>query len=290
MGIKLGNVNVSKIMLGNVEADKIYFGTTEVYSSGPDYLCFEAIENTTIKFVINGTLSTIPVIQYKVDDGTWSNYTFGNSISLNIGQKCYWKGNNNSFSKDYYNCIKFTSTGKVAASGNIMSLLDSTLESVTIPNDYCFAQMFSSCTNLTSAPSLPATTLKEQCYQEMFQGCTSLTTAPSLPATTLASYCYYRMFKNCTSLTSAPALPATSLIAFCYENMFSGCTSLYVSDTQTTEASHEWHIPASGTFTNTSTQNQSNMFTNCKGSRSSDNMSGAFGESHTYYTQNAPIQ
>ena len=36
----------------------------------------------------------------------------------------------------------------------------------------------------------------------MFSGCTSLTTAPTLPATTLAMYCYNEMFQGCTSLTS----------------------------------------------------------------------------------------
>ena len=50
--------------------------------------------------------------------------------------------------------------------------------------------MFSNCTSLTSAPSLPATTLADYCYEDMFYGCTSLTTAPSLPATTLATNCY----------------------------------------------------------------------------------------------------
>ena len=34
----------------------------------------------------------------------------------------------------------------------------------------------------------------------MFYGCTSLTTAPSLPATTLANNCYMNMFYGCRSL------------------------------------------------------------------------------------------
>ena len=37
----------------------------------------------------------------------------------------------------------------------------------------------------------------------MFSSCTSLTQAPVLPATTLADYCYYYMFYSCTSLTQA---------------------------------------------------------------------------------------
>ena len=36
----------------------------------------------------------------------------------------------------------------------------------------------------------------------MFYNCTSLTTAPSLPATTLATDCYSYMLYGCTSLTT----------------------------------------------------------------------------------------
>ena len=32
--------------------------------------------------------------------------------------------------------------------------------------------------------------ISEKCYLKMFSGCKSLTTAPSLPATTLADRCY----------------------------------------------------------------------------------------------------
>ena len=60
----------------------------------------------------------------------------------------------------------------------------------------------------------------------MFFSCSSLTTAPKLPATTLASYCYTYMFGNCTSLTSAPELPATNLNTSCYDSMFRECTAL----------------------------------------------------------------
>ena len=86
--------------------------------------------------------------------------------------------------------------------------------------------MFWGCTNLESAPVLPATKLEKLCYGDMFYGCTSLTAAPELPATTLASYCYYEMFYNCTSLTSAPELAATELAEACYCKMFYGCENL----------------------------------------------------------------
>ena len=90
----------------------------------------------------------------------------------------------------------------------------------------CYAEMFSGCGELTTAPALPATTLATLCYYEMFSGCVGLTTAPALPATTLTESCYYNMFRSCTSLATAPALPATTLADHCYMYMFENCRSL----------------------------------------------------------------
>ena len=86
--------------------------------------------------------------------------------------------------------------------------------------------MFRNCSNLTTAPELPATTLTELCYYAMFANCSSLTTAPELPATTLAKSCYGFMFNGCSSLTTAPELPATTLAVRCYDQMFANCSSL----------------------------------------------------------------
>ena len=72
--------------------------------------------------------------------------------------------------------------------------------------------MFEGCTNLTTAPELPATNLDIYCYSGMFEGCTNLTTAPELPAATLTRWCYYSMFQGCTDLNSIKCL-ATSLSA-----------------------------------------------------------------------------
>ena len=117
----------------------------------------------------------------------------------------------------------------IACNGDIDLLLDyATVKRGERPAmaSYCYSSMFNGCTSLTTAPSLPATTLASYCYYSMFRGCTSLTTAPSLPATTLASYCYFLMFYGCTSLTTAPSLLATTLADSCYYSMFNGCTSL----------------------------------------------------------------
>ena len=92
--------------------------------------------------------------------------------------------------------------------------------------DRCYSNMFSDCSSLTTAPALPATTLAVSCYDTMFYGCTALKKAPELPATTLANFCYFQMFSSCSALTTAPELPAKNLANSCYWSMFSNCTAL----------------------------------------------------------------
>ena len=111
-------------------------------------------------------------------------------------------------------------TGKIAASGNINSLLEEDEETARTMSlagkNYCYYNMFRDCYSLTSTPVLPATTLAERCYDSMFSDCSKLTQAPELPATTLAIRCYDSMFYGCSSLTQAPVLPATTLVNECY--------------------------------------------------------------------------
>ena len=218
-----------------------------------DYLCFTSTGDSTIKMEQVGTPDTSAgkVIQYKLNDGQWQTWDLS-AISLTDGDKMYLKSDDEipvSETSDIYK--RFIMTGSIAASGNIMSLLNfsdtltpyafcslfrGTLQEVVLTQapelpatklaDSCYESMFASCTSLTQAPELPATALAKSCYNHMFSGCTSLTTAPDLPATTLAESCYGSMFYGCKSLTQAPALPATTLSGSCYSAMFSACTSL----------------------------------------------------------------
>lgn len=164
-------------------------------------------------------------LEYRTNTNTnWQNYTLGTTINLaNIDD--WVEMRNQGLQTTINGGHEFTMTGKIAASGNIQYLLDKTGKLLSV-SDSCYSMLFYSCTSLTTAPSLLATTLAQYCYSNMFDGCTSLTSAPELPATTLAENCYASMFKNCTSLTSAPELPATTLVRWCYSSMFDGCTSL----------------------------------------------------------------
>ena len=203
-------------------------------------LCFTAydkgVEVSLIKALPdNGEPIQVPIIEFSTDGENWVTYDYLDpnkpKIQLkNKGDKVYFRGDNETFNKANAGgpdtILSFSFSGNVAASGNIMSLLDKTMKSTTITVDYCFNRLFSNCKTLIRAPALPATTLSGGCYYLMFENCTSLTLAPVLPATELAPSCYWAMFNGCTGLTKAPELKATELANYCYWAMFIGCKSL----------------------------------------------------------------
>lgn len=190
-------------------------------------------------------------LEYKKGDGAWTEYTIvdyrdfyynnqviGDPIELADGETLQFRageGDNESFSQSgssastmqrYYSVV-VVGSGTVNASGNIMSLVDRSMQRTAL-DSYMFHGLFDSCTKLVDASNLklPATTLANHCYVEMFHSCQGLVSAPDLPATTLANNCYYGMFDGCYNLTTAPDLPATELASNCYEAMFYYCKSL----------------------------------------------------------------
>ena len=120
--------------------------------------------------------------------------------NLASGDKFYMRGDNATFNTMAVNAT-FVMTGSIAASGNIMSLVDKTCASKTIPNDYCFGGLFWGCDVMTTPPELPATTLLQDSYMSMFQGCTAMTSIV-IKATTLAKGSLSDMLANCSSLNS----------------------------------------------------------------------------------------
>ncbi|MBO7429389.1 MAG: hypothetical protein J6U56_00020 [Spirochaetia bacterium] len=227
--------------------------------AGP-WLCFTAIESNSSISTTNqgGTVTNTPSLEYSTDGETWELFDLNNvdpannkTVTLaNAGDKVYLRatGTNDSFSENL-KYIKFKMTGSIAASGNIMSLLDKDCISKVIPSNYCFQYLFGNCSVLVTAPELPATTLTYKCYYNMFCNCTALTTAPDLPATTLTAGCYWGIFSDCSSLAKAPALPATNLAEYCYSDMFRGCSALITAPA----------LPA----TNLAEYCYSNMFSGC---------------------------
>ena len=250
----------------DINASHAYFteiGSTLKLALKYTELCFTAVDvNVTIQMVHEGqTVSDID-LYYSTDRLTWNNYTLSSIITLtSIGDKVYFRGNNPSgFSlDDGNNYKKFVISGKVKASGNIMSLLHPTdfnnlstvpdgaffglfedspivtapvLPALTVGMD-SYGWMFHNCINLVETPELPATSLGDYAYAEMFQDCTSLKKCAPLYVTELNEGTYVEMFKGCTSIINAPVIKAKIISDYAMYRMFRGCTALYNIDLST---------------------------------------------------------
>ena len=203
--------------------------TFEGKATPTPYVTFTAEGEQTFKLVKNGYFPSN--IEYSVNEGEWNILKETDEILFGGDKgKLQLRGTNNlngTSADNNYSTINFTDASvKVACTGDIRTLLDYKTYKTVETKEARFCKLFSGCTELTSAPDLPATTLAESCYYYMFRGCTNLDTAPALPAETLANSCYDSMFLGCTNLNTAPKLPATKLAYYCYYYMFNGCKNL----------------------------------------------------------------
>ena len=192
------------------------------------WLCFTAEENGSEVWYVSNRKGSVPDMKYSFDGVKWYDWTVGDRVTLaNVGDKVYVKGNNPNGFSQVGNTSQFEMTGTIAVSGNVMSLIDEEGITTEIPCANCFEELFLGCP-ITTAPELPALTLKESCYYKMFFECEKLKKTPELPATQLEKFCYRQMFQRCSSIASTPELPATELTNGCYLSMFSDCDNLSV--------------------------------------------------------------
>ena len=246
-------------------------------------VCFKADGEQTVAITKVGSAPAI-TMQYSYDGVTWDAWGL-TPLPFGGNTKVYVRGVNNAkFStNNTSNTFTFGTDSYVYVSGIAEALLNGENEVLQYSTPYtfkllfkdqialreadrlrfeamsnsenCYQAMFSGCSNLLSAPELPATKLGYAPYRSMFNGCTSLIKAPSiLPAITIGAWAYASMFYGCTSLVNAPELPATKLSEKCYQSMFGGCTSLKTircrAKFKSTDATYLWldNVSASGTF------------------------------------------
>ena len=238
-------VSISSVSVSDWDPATITTNDDQAFNeSGIDYVTFTADSEQGFKFVVTiDNVLPLPIegFEYSVNNGPWiaipgtgmtDFVTFGgNKGKLRLrGKSIANSGTYRVQSEVYttyygYAIVKFENEVKVTCSGDIRTLIDYENHFIAT-NNARFMYLFNNCTQLTSAPKLPATDLADNCYFRMFGGCTSLATAPELPATDLADRCYANMFEGCKSLTKAPELPATKLAYGCYYFMFSDCSAL----------------------------------------------------------------
>ena len=213
-----------------------------------DYMYFEAQEaNSTV--ALTSTLTTAPNLEYSTDGETWQEWqhttaegthTFDTLTLTAVGDRVYFRGDNPNGLGTMPEGARiplfshFEMTGKIAAGGDIISLLDKDMEMTEIPA-YGLSFLFGDITeenpntSLTSAAAMPSlTTIGDNGCGSMYSGCTSLTAAAAMPSlTTIGNNGCYNMYAGCTSLTAAAAMPAVTTIGEggCAD-MYIGCTSL----------------------------------------------------------------
>lgn len=246
-------------------------------------VCFRADGEQTVAITKVGSAPAI-TMQYSYDGVNWDAWDLS-ALPFGGSTKVYVRGVNNArfATNGASNTFTFRTDSYVYVSGIAEALLNGENEVLQYSTPYtfkvlfkdqtalreadrlrfeamtnsesCYQSMFNGCSNLLSAPELPATKLGYSPYRSMFYGCTSLIKAPSiLPAITIGAWAYASMFSNCTSLVNAPELPAETLKNNCYYIMFSGCTSLKTirchAKKSATDATYLWlnGVKTAGTF------------------------------------------
>ena len=225
ISLRINSRNVSRL---TINGQNVLLGNASC-----DALCFTAEEaGSTVKLTKVGSAPDVN-LQTSTNGSSWNPYTIEDTITLaNIGDKVYFKavGSNTKMGSDAYSYNNFVMTGKIAATGNVNSLLEEDEETARTMSlagrDNCYFGMFRECTSLTQAPELPAMELPQDCCKFMFSNCTSLVKSPEIPATILRGYSCSNMFQGCISMVETPVIHATTVSESCCNNMFGGCTSL----------------------------------------------------------------
>lgn len=201
---ELGLYSSTRYLLGFQE----FYKEWEIKAMLNRYLAFEPLEDTTFQFTGDG-------ISYSIDLGnTWVELPKDTDTPVvSTGNLIFWKGEMTPQEGGSIDPAigKFISNGYFNAKGNVMSLLfgDNAYGKTDLTGyNSAFKNLFRLNQKLVNACDmiLPATTLSDLCYWGMFSTCTNLISAPYLPALQLKPRCYEEMFFTCFSLYQIRAM------------------------------------------------------------------------------------
>lgn len=194
-----------------------------------DYFTIESLQDSNeIKMQRSGSPNN-PTLSYSLDDGeTWTIATISGTKSfgtINTGQKIIFKGNNTKFANDWDKYNYFNATKQFKVYGNIMSLFNGdefkeNSEFNSSSTHHCAGLLRTTLIVDANNLILPALTLYSSSYNGMFRGCTNLVSAPQLPATQSATDCYSSMFEGCINLEVAPEINLVNMSSNCCKRMF----------------------------------------------------------------------
>lgn len=190
-------------------------------------LTIKANSNVSFTLGISGL-----TLEYSINDGTWTNGSNGDLISLNNNQTVKFRAYETGSAQ--INIKILNATGSFETYGRLASLMYNT-EDITFSDSTWYASnglynwgmdwyypgafmsMFENATGLTDASHL----ILEDLFQDSLADCPEHT--------------YAYMFKGCTSLVGAPKIGGDVIVEdsmvvgkdeYCYAGMFSGCSSL----------------------------------------------------------------
>lgn len=183
-----------------------------------NYFTVTALEESTFQTYGYGDdeSGSMVTLDYSLDNANWIHHQlkpyFSNSITIPKNSTLKLRGSNSKRQFGLYG-VKLLFTGKVALSGNIMSLVDGFKPTTDIPCPNCFDGLFMVYQNETFIPYFDSIvsaedlilpdddlTNMDECYAWMFAGNHSIEKAPRLQAKTLSRSCYDCMFYGCSSL------------------------------------------------------------------------------------------
>lgn len=184
-----------------------------------------------IKLQANGNPNPVE-LQYSRDGTTWTDYTIGDTLQFTTtGNYVQFraKTTNSLFSAGGSDCYQFVADeGTFVAMGNIMSLLDSSMQTNTVPN-YAFYNLFMNFNGITMHVRCPATDLGTWCYAGLFRASPhqgNKRAFTEFPATYAAERCYQTMYMDDAYLKYIPTYSATSGGNNCFMRTFQNCSSI----------------------------------------------------------------
>lgn len=243
------------------------YTTAEVNLSIGDngnYFYFQSRQNgSKLKF---RTPSSTPIplwsvsLEYSTDKVHWTEWDFS-AITMDSGDTVYFRGNNpygfNDAPASGRRWCFETQNGRFNIGGDIRSLIDKTMNVITLPT-WCFTAFFYGANIVEADKKLLSgfSSLELGCFKSMFYGCKYLTQAPDLPWERIADQSFNQMLYGCSSLVTAPEIGVRNFQHYASPQMFKGCSSLtYIKylatgDPTNTGCLSSWveGVAANGTF------------------------------------------
>ena len=249
MSINLNNIK-SVVDSNQKECSAIYINGNNCIWHESDYYnqyftTESETDNNTITLTVGSSVTSnhMTSISYSYDKVNWTTTVIDSttqtiSVTLNTGNKAYWKGIGNALGSGYQNANYwsiFSATGNYKVYGNIASLLfgDSFIGQYTMPAGYSngrnFQCLFREDTHLTDAKNLiiPFYNCSNNAMANTFYGCSNLLYGPELYFTSIGQYSLTSTFQNCTSMISGPSkLLFNTLYYQSCGSMFRDCKAL----------------------------------------------------------------